>query len=121
MHVRDPRLGRKLLLAAVVGVGGGIPSVAGGRFATSGANTVIVGADVSGNASAPMFTANETAGSYTLTAGSAYGSVSFSLTTSAAGIPATITPLSPAIQSATVNNDYARQLSVRVLDAGGNP
>ena len=198
MRVRDPRLGRKLLLAAVVAVAVGIPSVgalgaspraaadtpgqssscptsnppnelilgggspqtaqldtafesplqvalansngcpvtsvvgtpvtftapssgASGRFATSGANTVTVGADVSGNASAPMFTANDTAGSYTLTATSAYGSVSFSLTNSAAGIPATITPLSPAIQSATVNSDYARQLSVRVLDAGGNP
>ena len=198
MRVRDPRLGRKLLLAAVVAVAVGIPSVgalgaspraaadtpgqssscptsnppnelilgggspqtaqldtafesplqvalansngcpvtsvvgtpvtftapssgAGGRFATSGSNTVTVGADVSGSASAPMFTANDTAGSYTLTATSAYGSVSFSLTNSAAGIPATITPLSPAIQSATVNSDYARQLSVRVLDAGGNP
>jgi hypothetical protein len=68
-----------------------------------------------------MFTANETAGSYTVTASSVYGSVSFSLTNSAAGIPATITPLSPAIQSATVNSDYARQLAVRVLDVGGNP
>jgi len=198
MRARDPKLGRKLLLAAVVAVVVGIPSVAAlgsspraaadtpgqssscptsnppnelilgggtpqttqldtafesplqvalansngcpvtsvvgtpvtftapssgasGRFATSGANTVTVGADVSGNASAPMFTANDTAGSYTLTANSAYGSVSFSLTNSAAGIPATITPLSPAIQSATVNSDYAQQLSVRVLDAGGNP
>ena len=96
-------------------------SGASGRFATSGSNTVTVGADVSGNASAPMFTANDTAGSYTLAASSAYGSVSFSLTNSAAGIPATITPLSPAIQSATVNSNYAQQLSVRVLDAGGNP
>ena len=198
MRVRDPRLGRKLLLAAVVAVVVGIPSVgalgaspraaadtpgqssscptsnppnelilgggspqtaqldtafesplqvalansngcpvtsvvgtpvtftapssgAGGRFATSGSNTVTVGADVSGSASAPMFTANDTAGSYTLTATSAYGSVSFSLTNSAAGIPATITPLSLAVQSAKVNSVYAHQLSVRVLDAGGSP
>ena len=96
-------------------------SGASGSFATSGADTVTVGADVSGNASAPMFTANETAGSYTVTANSAYGSVSFSLTNSAAGIPTTITPLSPALQSAAVNSDYARPFSVRVLDAGGNP
>ena len=96
-------------------------SGASGSFATSGADTVTVGADVSGNASAPMFTANETAGGYTVTANSAYGSVSFSLTNSAAGIPTTITPLSPALQSAAVNSDYARPFSVRVLDAGGNP
>ncbi len=68
-----------------------------------------------------MFTANDTAGSYTLTADSAYGTVSFSLTNSAAGIPATITPVSPAVQSADVNSGYAHQLSVRVLDTGGNP
>jgi protocatechuate 3,4-dioxygenase beta subunit len=96
-------------------------SGASGRFATSGANAVTVGADVSGNASAPTFTANDTAGSYTITATSAYGSVSFSSTNSAAGIPATITPQSSAIQSTTVNSDYAQPLSVRVLDAGGNP
>jgi len=96
-------------------------SGAGGRFATSGSNTVTVGADVSGNASAPMFTANESAGSYTVTASSAFGSVSFSLTNSAAGIPTTITPLSPAVQSAKVNSDYPQPLSVRVLDTGGNP
>src|SRR5579862_9306081 len=96
-------------------------SGASGRFATSGSNTVTVGADVSGNGSAPTFTANDTAGSYTVTASSAYGSVSFSLTNSAAGIPATITLLSPASQSAKVNANYAHPLSVRVLDAAGNP
>jgi adhesin/invasin len=96
-------------------------SGASGRFATSGSTTVTVGSDVSGNASAPTFTANETAGSYTVTAGSAYGSVSFSLTNSDAGIPATIAPLAPAIQSAPVNSDYAQELSVQVFDADGNP
>src|SRR5579871_3947878 len=73
-------------------------SGASGSFATSGSNAVTVGADGSGNASAPSITANETAGSYTVIATSAYGSVSFSLTNSAAGIPATITPLSNALQ-----------------------
>jgi len=96
-------------------------SGAGGSFATSGTNTVTVGADVSGNASAPTFTANDVAGSYTVTATSADGSVSFSMTNSAAGIPASITPLSPTAQSATVNSHYAHPLSVRVLDANGNP
>ena len=94
---------------------------ASGSFATSGTNTVTVGADQSGNASAPSFTANETAGSYTVVASSAYGSVSFSLTNSAAGIPTTITPLAPASQSAAVNDGYAKPLAVRVLDVSGNP
>ena len=68
-----------------------------------------------------MLTANDTAGSYTVTASSAYGSVSFSLTNTAAGIPATITPLAPTSQHATVNSRYAQPLAVRVLDANGNP
>jgi len=96
-------------------------SGASGRFATSGTNTVTVGADASGNASAPMLTANDTAGTYTVTANSVYGSVSFSLTNSAGGIPATITPLSSALQSAKVNTNYEPPLSVRVLDASGSP
>jgi hypothetical protein len=94
---------------------------ASGRFATSGADTVTVGADVSGNASAPTFTANGTAGSYTVTATSAYGSISFSLTNSAAGIPTTITPLSRALQSAKTGSNYPQPLSARVVDAAGNP
>ena len=43
-----------------------------------------------GAVAAPPFTANGTAGSYTVTASSQYGSVSFSLTNTAAGIPARI-------------------------------
>ena len=97
------------------------PSGASGRFATSGSAAVTVGSDMTGNASAPTFTANDTAGSYTVTATSNYGSVSFSLTNSAAGIPVTITPLSTVLQSAAVNSYYARPLSAQVLDAGGNP
>jgi protocatechuate 3,4-dioxygenase beta subunit len=96
-------------------------SGASGRFATSGSNTVTVGADVSGNASAPTFTADGTAGGYTVTAISAYGSISFSLTNSAAGIPTTITPTSRAVQSAKTDSSYAQPLSVRVLDVDGNP
>lgn len=96
-------------------------SGAGGSFATSGTNTVTVGADLSGNASAPTFTANGIAGSYTVTATSADGSVSFSMTNSAAGIAASVTPLSPVTQTATVKSHYAHPLSVRVLDADGNP
>ncbi len=65
-------------------------SGASGVFSTSGSNTVIVGADASGSVAAPPFTANGTAGSYTVTASSQYGSVSFSLTNTAAGVPARI-------------------------------
>ena len=49
-----------------------------GVFSTSGSNAVTVGADASGTIAAPAFTANATAGSYTVTASSQYGSVSFS-------------------------------------------
>ena len=93
---------------------------AGGSFSTSGTNTVTVGADLSGDASAPTFTANGVAGSYTVTATSADGSVAFSLTNSAAGIPATIAALSPTSQSASVDQGYDDALSVRVLDATGD-
>ncbi len=65
-------------------------SGASGVFSTSGSNTVIVGADASGNVAAPTFTANTAGGGYTVTARSQYGTVSFSLTNTAAGIPARI-------------------------------
>ncbi len=90
-------------------------------FAASGSNTLTVGADATGSASAQMLTANDTAGAYTVTATSAYGSVSFALTNTAAGIPATITPLAPISQHATAGSRYAQPLAVRVLDANGNP
>jgi adhesin/invasin len=90
-------------------------------FAASGSGTMTVGTDASGSASAQMVTADATAGSYAVTASSAYGSVSFSLTNTAAGIPATIAPLEPASQHATVGRHYTQPLAVRVLDAAGNP
>ena len=90
-------------------------------FAASGSNTLTVGTDASGSASVPMLNANDTAGAYTVTASSTYGSVSFALTNTAADIPATITPLAPTSQKATVNSRYAQPLAVRVLDANGNP
>ena len=94
---------------------------AGGRFSSSNANTVTVGADSSGNVAAPTFTANGTAGSYTVTAGSQYGSVSFSLTNTAAGIPAQIATIPLKHRSASVTSRYPEPLQVRVADAGGNP
>ncbi len=94
---------------------------ASGVFSTSGSNTVTVGADASGSVAAPAFTANDTQGSYTVTASSQYGSVAFSLTNTAAGIPARITAIPLKSRSASLTARYPQPLQVRVLDAGGNP
>ncbi|HLH13570.1 MAG TPA: hypothetical protein VKV16_02185 [Solirubrobacteraceae bacterium] len=94
---------------------------AGGRFSTTDSNTATVGADSTGSVAAPTFTANADAGSYTVTASSQYGSVSFSLTNTAAGVPAKLVAISPRRMTASVERRYARPLQVRVLDAGGDP
>jgi hypothetical protein len=94
---------------------------ASGVFSTSGSNTVIVGADASGSVAAPTFTANTAAGSYTVTASSQYGSISFSLTNTAAGVPARIVAIPLKRRSARVAGRFPEPLQVRVLDAGGNP
>jgi hypothetical protein len=87
-------------------------------FAASGSSTLTVGTDAAGSASVHMLTADNTPGAYTVTASSADGTVSFSLTNTAAGIPATIMPFAPTSQQATVNSRYSHP---RVLDANGNP
>jgi hypothetical protein len=94
---------------------------AGGRFSASNSNTATVGADASGSVAAPTFTANGTAGSYTVTASSQYGSASFSLTNTATGIPARLTAIPLEHRSAMVMARFPKPLQVRVLDAGGNP
>src|ERR1700683_5639785 len=96
-------------------------SGASGVFSTSGSNTVTVGADASGSVAAPAFTANTTAGSYTVNASSQYGSVSFSLTNTAAGVPARMVAIPLKHRSARVAGRFPEPLQVRVLDAGGNP
>jgi hypothetical protein len=121
------------------------PSVgASGLFSASGSNAVTVGSDSSGMASAPTFTADYLAGSYTLTASSAYGSVFFSLANaeggnaacgaaSSAGAPAATTPSSLAgkptkltagvgvSQSAPVGSRFPIHLAVTVTDAEQSP
>jgi protocatechuate 3,4-dioxygenase beta subunit len=94
---------------------------ASGLFSANNASTVTVGADAAGGAAAPPFTANGTAGSYTVTASSPYGSISFSLTNTAAGIPARLVAIAPQRRSARVGARYAKPLQVRVLDAAGKP
>jgi hypothetical protein len=96
-------------------------SGASGVFSASGSNTVIVGADASGAVAAPPFSANGAAGSYTVTASSQYGSVSFSLTNTAAGMPARIVAIAPRSRSASVMSRYTQPLQVSVLEANGNP
>jgi protocatechuate 3,4-dioxygenase beta subunit len=96
-------------------------SGAGGVFSASGTNTVTVGADSSGMVSAPTFTANAIAGSFTVTASSQYGTVTFALTNTATGTPARLVAVSPAKQAATVTHGYRQALAVRVLDGDGAP
>jgi hypothetical protein len=96
-------------------------SGASGVFSTSWSNTVTVGSDASGSVAAPAFTANDTQGSYTLTASSQYGSISFSLRNTAAGIPARIVAIPLKSRSVGVMSRYPEPLQVRVLDSGGKP
>ncbi|HTZ64116.1 MAG TPA: hypothetical protein VMB51_08425 [Solirubrobacteraceae bacterium] len=96
-------------------------SGASGVFSASASNTVTVGADASGAVAAPTFTANATRGSYIVTASSQYGSVSFSLTNTAAGIPARILAIPLKHRSATVMSRYPQSLQAKVLDARGAP
>jgi protocatechuate 3,4-dioxygenase beta subunit len=90
-------------------------------FSTSGWNTVTVGSDASGMVAAPTFTANDTQGSYTVTASSQYGFVPFSLTNTDVGIPAKITAIPLKRRSASVTGRYPQPLQVKALDSGGNP
>jgi protocatechuate 3,4-dioxygenase beta subunit len=96
-------------------------SGAGGTFSASGSNTLIVGTNAAGAASASEFVANGSAGSYSITATSTYGSVSFSLTNTASGIAATIMPAAAQSQSATTGSRYPQPLQATVHDANGNP
>ena len=96
-------------------------SGASGLFPDSGSSAVTVGSDATGAAAAPALTANDTAGTYTVTASSPYGSVSFSLTNTAAGVPARVIATAPTSRTATVTHGYAQPLQARVLDGAGNP
>lgn len=92
-----------------------------GTFASSGTSHVTVGTDANGVATAPTFTANDTAGSYTVEADSDYGSVDLYLTNTASGVPASITASGTPSQQQSVNGQYAQPLQAQVLDANGSP
>ena len=94
-----------------------VPSVgASGTFA-GGVNTVTT--DVNGMAMSPIFTANSTAGAYTVlaTVAGADEPTSFSLTNAA---PTTIAATSGTPQSATISTAFAAPL-VATVSMGGSP
>lgn len=94
---------------------------ASGTFPSTGSTEAVVGTDAQGTATAPAFTANAVAGSYTVTAHTDVGSVGFALTNTATGVPAQLAAVGATTQTADVNAQYAQPLQVRVLDANGNP
>ena len=96
-------------------------SGASGLFAGSGTHQAVVGTDANGAATAPTFTANFTVGSYTVTAHSDVGTVEFSVSNTAAGLPAQISAGTGTPQQASVNSQYTQPLQARVTDANGNP
>jgi protocatechuate 3,4-dioxygenase beta subunit len=94
---------------------------ASGTYASSGSYVAYAGTDASGIATAPTFTANDTAGSYGVYAESDYGSVRFDLSNTAAGVVASIAATGQTDQAASVNSQYGQPLQVQVLDANGRP
>jgi protocatechuate 3,4-dioxygenase beta subunit len=96
-------------------------SGASGIFASTGTHVAVVGTDAQGVATAPAFTANDTAGSYRIKAESDYGAVELDLTNAAGGLPASIIAVGRMSQQATVGSVYPEPLQARVADANGNP
>jgi hypothetical protein len=92
----------------------------GGTFSATGTSSATVGTNVSGSALAPMLTANDTAGSYTVVATSVYGTVTFSLTNAAGAAKAIVAGVG-AFQSAKVGTAYLVPFAATVTDADHNP
>ena len=94
---------------------------AGGTFTGTGSREAVVGTNAQGVATAPPLVANFTAGGYSVVASSDVGTVDFSLSNTAAGLPAAISATAGTPQEAPVNGAYAQSLQARVVDANGNP
>jgi hypothetical protein len=94
-----------------------------GVFSSTNTRSATAVTGSGGLATAPSFTANDSAGSYTLTAStsSVAGSASFSLTNSGAGVAYSVTERSGSPQSAQVGTTYGSPLVARVTDVNGNP
>src|SRR5262249_22113464 len=97
--------------------GGGATGPSGG----AGSTRLPVGTDATGAATAPTFTANDVAGSYSVHADSDYGGVRLSLTNTANGVPASVTAVGQTDQAAAVNSQYVQALQAQVLDRNGAP
>jgi hypothetical protein len=108
-------------LARIIVTFDGPDSGPSGVFAGSGWREATVGTDSNGVATAPTFTANFTAGAYTVFAHSAYGDVQFSVLNTANGLPASISAAGGGGQSAGVSSRYAQPLQAKVTDANGQP
>lgn len=95
---------------------------ASGTFADSGTYSTTATTDGSGLATAAVFSANGTAGAYTVTASApgVQSNASFALTNTL-GAPAVITATSGTPQSSGINTAFAAPLVVQVLDSGQNP
>jgi hypothetical protein len=109
---------------------------ASGLFSSSGSNTATVGSNAEGVAAAPPLSADDTAGGYSVTASSAYGSLSFSLTNAVAkvsqsacgstpasvsGTPAKLTLGVGATESTRVGTHFPIRLAATVTDAEKDP
>ena len=92
-----------------------------GIFAGTGSHDAVVGTNAQGTATAPAFTANFAAGSYTVDAHSDFGTVELTLSNTAAGLAASIAATGGTPQASAVNGLYAQPLQARVTDAAGNP
>ena len=92
-----------------------------GIFAGTGSHDAVVGTNAQGAATAPAFTANFGAGSYTVVAHSDFGTVGLNLSNTAAGVAASIAATGGTPQTARANGLYAQPLQARVTDAAGNP
>jgi adhesin/invasin len=94
---------------------------ASGIFASTGAREAYVGTDGQGVATAPPFTANFTAGNYSVDAHSDYGTVELFLSNIANGLPASIAATGTTSEQASVNAGYGQPLQALVTDADGSP
>jgi hypothetical protein len=95
---------------------------ASGTFA-GGGNTATANTNVQGVATAPVFTANGTAGgpySITATASGFTGAANFALTNTA-GAAQNIATITGGGQAAQVGNAFGNPFVAKVTDAGGNP
>ncbi len=96
---------------------------ASGIFATTDSATATATTNAQGVATAPALAADDTQGTYTVSAttSAVSGTASFTLTNSVAGLAASIGASSGTHQSTDVGTTYADPLEVKVTDADRNP